>query len=557
MTIAPKYTEYADDVLSGKIIACRYIKDVCSRYLKWLQRKDIEFRADKADRVVNFVQKLELYEGQWAGNPFILSPFQKFIVYYVYGFYYSGTDRRVIRHAILEVGRKNGKSMFAAALSLYALIADGEQAAQVQIVANSARQSDILFQMVKNIASRMDPKQKYLKPTLKKLKYDKTKSFCEALSSDASRLDGFNSFVFFQDEAHEAKTMDLFAVLATSQAARKNPLSFIITSAGKNPLCPYYQIRQSAIDVIQGRKTNDTTVAFIYTLDDGDDWHSETVWQKSNPNLHISCSIDYLRDQVLQAESSLIDATDVISKNFGVWQQSLIETWITDNQIVKSMQKVNIELFKNSECFVGVDLAAVSDLTCWTVLFPPDAEREIWPDKYVFKSIAYLPEDTIGKSPNSALYRKFISSGELKLTPDNVVDYDIILNDLLSLNESTYIVSVAYDSWNATQFAINATSQGLPMQPFSQSLGNFNRPTKEFERLLLSGKVIIDVSELVRWCFSNVRIKIDHNENCKPDKAQKAQKIDAVISILEALGAYLSRVQGFDVSQLISDVVAQ
>lgn len=221
------------------------------------------------------------------------------------------------------------------------------------------------------------------------------------------------------------------------------------------------------------------------------------------------------------------------------------------------MQSVDLQQFKDAECFVGVDLAAVSDLTCWSVLFPPDAARQIWPDKYVFKTFAYLPEETIGKSENGYLYRRFTAANELISTDGNVTDYDVVLNDLLAVNDICYILSVAYDRWNATQFAISATNAGLIMQPFSMSIGNMNRPVKELERLILSGKVIIDVSELVRWCFSNVRIKSDHNDNSTVDKAQKAQKIDAVVSMVEALGAYLSRETGFDISQLISDVIEQ
>lgn len=127
------------------------------------------------------------------------------------------------------------------------------------------------------------------------------------------------------------------------------------------------------------------------------------------------------------------------------------------------MQRVDLQQFKDAECYIGVDLAAVSDLTTWSVLFPPDADRQIWPDKYVFKSFAYLPEDTIAKSENGYLYRRFITRNELISTSDNVTDYDVILQDLLRLNDSNYIMSVAYDRWNATQFAISATNAGLIM----------------------------------------------------------------------------------------------
>jgi phage terminase large subunit-like protein len=162
---------------------------------------------------------------------------------------------------------------------------------------------------------------------------------------------------------------------------------------------------------------------------------------------------------------------------------------------------------------------------------------------------------SIENNENSANYRRWMQSKELLTTPGNVTDYDYILSDILKLNDTNYIISVAYDAWNATQFATNATNAGLPMAPYAQSLGNFNRPTKEIERLLKSGKVIIDLSDIVRWCFSNVRIKSDHNDNCKPDKNTKAQKIDCVISMLEALGSYLAKSGGFDISALISDVI--
>lgn len=552
-----KYFKYAEDVTSGRQIACQYVKDVCSRYLSWMHRTDICFYPQRAQKVIDFVEKLEHFQGKWAGKNFVLSEWQKFIIYYVYGFYYADDDsERVIKHVILDCARKQGKSMFVAALSLYALIGEKESAAEIDIVANSRQQAHILFDMCKNVSKRMDKRGRHLHSTLNRVKFEKTDSFIQVLASDAASLDGYSASMFVEDEMHAAKDTQLFDVLSSSQGARKNPLSWIVTTAGKNPLSPYYQMRKSAIDVIQGRIDNDSLVAFIYTLDDSDKWTDETVWQKSNPNLNVTVSIDYIRDRIIQAKTSSLIENDVKVKTLNCWVQS-IETWISDSNITASMQSVDLQQFKDAECFVGVDLAAVSDLTCWSVLFPPDAARQIWPDKYIFKSFAYLPEETIGKSENGYLYRRFLEHNELISTDGNVTDYDIILKDLLCLNDDNYILSVAYDRWNATQFAINATNAGLIMQPFSMSIGNMNRPVKELERLILSDKVIIDVSELVRWCFSNVRIKTDNHDNATVDKAQKAQKIDAVVSMVEALGAYLSRVQGFDVSQLISDVVAQ
>ena len=551
-----KYTDYANSVLTGQIITCQYTKDVCQRYLNWLTRTDIEFRSDKADSVVRFVEQLEHFQGKWAGRKFKLSDWQKFIVYYVFGFYYTGTNNRVIRHIILDCARKQGKSMFVAALSLYKLIGEKESGCECYTLANSKQQSRILFDQIKNIAKRMDPKGKHLKSNLNRVKFDKTNSYIQILASDASKLDGYSASMFCEDEFHAARDTTLYDVMLSSQGARENPLSFVVTTAGHNTLCPYYKMRQSAIDVLQGRIQNDSLVAFIYTLDEGDDWTDETVWIKSNPNLNVTVSIDYIRDRITQAKTSSLIENDVKVKTLNCWVQS-VETWITDSNLTAKIEHVYLDQLKGEETYIGVDLAAVSDLTCWTALFPPSETRSFFPDKYIFKTFCYLPEQSIDNNANSANYRRYISLDELTTTPGNVTDYDYILADMMKLQNDCYIMSVAYDSWNSTQFSISATNAGLPMQPFSQSLGNFNKPTKEFERLLLSGKVIIDVSELVRWCFCNVRIKSDHNDNCKPDKQSKMQKIDCVISMLEALGAYLAKSGGFDISSLLSDVLDQ
>ena len=208
-------------------------------------------------------------------------------------------------------------------------------------------------------------------------------------------------------------------------------------------------MRQSAIDVLQNRIENDSLIAFIYSLDEGDNWLDETVWQKSNPNLNITVSTDYIKDRITQAKTSSLIENDVKVKTLNTWVQS-VETWISDSELLQHMQTVNLAYFNNEECFVGVDLAAVSDLTSWSCLFPPSDTRTLHPDKYIFKTFVYLPEATVDNSENAHLYRRFIERSELNTTPGNVVDYDYILSDIMKLQNTNYIMSVAYDSYNAT-----------------------------------------------------------------------------------------------------------
>ena len=203
------------------------------------------------------------------------------------------------------------------------------------------------------------------------------------------------------------------------------------------------------------------------------------------------------------------------------------------------MDFVDLSKLKGEVCYGGIDLASTRDLTAVSVMFPPNPDREYHPDKYIFKSMCYLPEESVINSPNNDFYKKAIKAGHLTQTPGNVTDYDYIIKDLCDINANVCLENAAYDPYNASQMIIDANNAGIPTESFAQGTGNFNRCTKEFERLIFSGKVIIDGNVVTRWCFANVVLKEDTNQNIKPIKNHKNQKIDIVISMLQSLGIYL------------------
>lgn len=548
------YNEYADDVLSGKIIACEAIKLACKRYKDWFNREDIYFDKDDVEQKIRIVSRLKHTTGQHNGKSFELLPWQQFCVANIFGWKYKKNSLRVTKNVFIMISRKAGKTAFAAAIAILCAIADKENNAEVELVANSRQQAKIAFDITSNFCESCDKRNKIFKRYRDSILIPQTKSKIQILSSDAMGNDGYNSSCFVLDEFHAAKNWDLYNVMKSSQGMRQQPLAIIITTAGflLNGY-PCYEHRLNCIDILKGNKVDDSQFSAIYELDEGDDWENEDNWIKCAPSLGQTVSYDYLREQIVAAKNNTALETGVRTKNFNQFCQTK-NVWIPDNYLSNVFEKININDFKDEDCYMGVDLSAISDLTATSVMFPPNPDREVYPDKYVFKNWIYLPECSIEESTNSDLYKLWKRNKYITVTSGNVVDYDYILRDQLKLYNDTYLLGIGYDSWNATQWAINATTEGLPLFPFSQALGNFNKPTKTFEMLLRQGKVVIDFNHVVRWCFNNVELKYDWNDNCKPMKANndQARKIDPIIGMLQALGTYLNKDNNFSDGEVLS-----
>lgn len=525
------YYNYCSEVLNGNIITGEAIKLACKRFQSDLRRDDLEFRESKVDRAIKFIGTLKHFTGKHSGKPFILEGWQQFIVANIVGFYWKGTGTRRFTSSYIEVSRKQGKTALAAALCLYYLIADGEDGAEVLLAANSKEQAKIAFDMCSNFTKGLDPKGRYLIPYRADIKFSLTQSKLKVLAADDSKLDGFNASFGLLDEYHAAPNSKVRDVIKSSMGMRENPHLCTITTAGFDKTLPCYQLRTVAIEVLNKLKTDDEMFIAIYSLDANDDWRDEKNWIKCAPNLDITVTTKYIKGQVQQAINNPSDEVGVKTKTLNLWCDSA-DVWLPDDYIVKCSQKVNLEDFKDQICYVGVDLGATSDLTAVSYLIVTE-------DKYYFKVHYYLPESALKDKVDKELYKCWKQQGLLTVTAGNVTDYDYITCDMLKYSEVVNIQSVGYDKYNATQWAIDATSQGLPLEEYSQSLANFNKPTREMERLILCGKAVIDNNEINRFCFRNVVLKSDHNGNVKPNKQVNKKKIDGTIALIQSLGMYL------------------
>lgn len=537
------YNKYAKDVVGGDIVACEAVILACKRYISWFERDDIYFDEETVDKYIRFVSKMKHTTGIFANKSFNLLPWQAFAFANIYGWKWKSNGFRVTKKVFMFMSRKNAKTSTAAALALIGALIDNEPNAEVACVANNSKQAAICFEQIKNYAESIDPKSRIFKKFRHNITVPMTKSHIDVYSSDSMGLDGYNVSLGIVDELHSQKDWGLYNVLVSSQAMRTQPLMCVLTTAGFliGETYPCYSMYITCKQILKGIKEDDTQFALIYELDEGDDWLDEKNWIKCSPSLGTTVRYEYMREQVNDAINNTSLEVGVKTKNFNMWCQSS-NIWLTHDMIQSCMQPVNIDDYYQELTYGGTDLSSVGDLTAVGICIPPNPDRQINPDKFIFKAWIYIPEEAISTSPNKEYYKEWIRRGWATKTAGNVVDYDYILKEQIDINKKLYVAEIGYDSWNSTQYVINAEQAGLPMAAYSQTLGSFNKPTKFFEMLVRSGRCIIDANPALDWMFANVELKEDMYENCKPVKAnaEKNNKIDGVIAVLEALGCYLN-----------------
>lgn len=529
--IRERITTYPWDVLDGKILACENIKLACKRFIDFLDMEDRYFDVEDVERTIRFFERFRHFTGQYNNKPFILQEWQKFMICGIYGFKWKKDGTRVTRTFILSVCRKSGKSSIISIMALKALLEENN--AQVIVAANSASQASILFKMassyLKSLGGKVD---KLFRRFRDRIMFDKTDSSMRVVSADASRLDGLNCNFAVVDEISQAPNSDVYDVLESSMGSRQQPLMCCCTTRSNNQSGFYKELEQSGIDVLRGLKQDDSVFCMVYTLDDGDDCEDEKVWKKCSPNLGISVSEDFYRQQITKMKNNPSQTTAIMTKVFNVWT-STSNVWIPQSYTFKVMDKVKMDDFKDKLLYLSFDLASTSDLTCLSAMYEDNGT-------YYFKNWYYLPQEALKTSTNKDNYKKWQRQGFLTVTQGNVTDYDYVMNDIQKLQDNSEgIVRISYDSWNATDFTIRLTEGGFNMKPYSQSIGSMNRPTKAIERLIMEGKnIVIDKNPITLFCFENSVPKPDYNDNIKIIKESYENKIDGVVAIIMNYGGF-------------------
>jgi phage terminase large subunit-like protein len=526
--------EYIDGVLSGEIVACRYVKQACQRHLDDLRTgsaRGLSFDEKAASMRIEFFQFLKHSKGEWAGKPIHLEPWQKFIMWCIFGWKREDGTRR-FRVAYIEVARKNGKSTIAAGLGNLMFLIDGEAGAEVYTAATKRDQAKIVhseaIRMVKGNPSLL----KRVGVFRDNMHVEATNSKFEPLGADADTLDGLNIHAAIVDELHAHKTRDLWDVLLSAQGSRRQPLQMAITTAGFNKFGICYEIREYTEKILDSRVEDDAFFGIIFTIDSLEEWRDEAMWAKANPNLGISVKQEYLRDQAKLAAEMPSALNNFLTKHMNYWTQS--ETrWLADGVWESCGGEIDEADLRERVCYGGLDLSKSNDLTAWIKVFPPtDTDGQ-----YLIKANFWIPEEGLRERVrrDKVPYDVWLQQGWIKATPGGVIDYDYIYRDIMKDQQNYRLTEIAYDPWSAAKLVSDLEEAGFTMVEFRQNFGHFSAPSFDIGNLLQQEKINHGGNPVLGWMAGNVVMATDDQGNIKPSKKKSTERIDGIVALIMAM----------------------
>jgi len=528
---------YAWDVLKGKVIAGGLVRSACERHFRDLdqaKKKGFVWRSDIAKYAIEFAEYCRHSKGEWAGQRLTLSPWQAFVRGSAFGWLRTDGLRR-FRVVYEEVARKNGKSTSAATVALKCLVADDEPGADVFSAATKKEQARIVFDEARRMVMRSEDLQKIVSVYRASLAVDRTLSSFQPLSSDDRTLDGLNPHAVVIDELHKHRNRAVLDVLDTAMGSRRQPLLWIITTAGDdNPESVYAQERAYAENVVSGNFQDDEWLIYIATLDPGDRWDDPACWIKANPNLGVSVKLGDLTRQCRAAKNN--PARQIEFKRLRLNVRTASATQYITGPIwdANSLGPFDPAELVGRRCFAGLDLSSKVDLSAWVKLFPPVDQGDRWRVVARF----WMPADTVDQKTDrdQVQYRRWIDEGLIEPTQGNIIDHTEIERAVLEDARIFDITSIAYDPWNATQLAVSLQNSGMAMKEFIQGIRSYTAPTKELLVWLLANRLDHGGNPVLRWMALNMRVQTDKNENAMPTKKVSIGRIDGMSALIMSIG---------------------
>ncbi|NMA82921.1 MAG: terminase large subunit, partial [Epulopiscium sp.] len=397
------------------------------------------------------------------------------------------------------------------------------------------QQASIVFDVAVDMVDQCPALKKRIKPILsqKRLVYMPTASFYQVLSAEAYTKHGLNVHGVVFDELHAQPNRQLYDVMTKGSGdARKQPLFFLITTAGTDRHSICWEVHQKADDILRGKKHDPTFYPVIYGIEDSDDWTDETNWYKSNPSLDHTIDIEKVRAAYISAKENPAEENIFRQLRLNQWVKQSVR-WMPMDVWEKCSFEVDPEKLKGRECYGGLDLSSSIDITAFVLVFPPIPDD----DKYYVLPHFWIPEENLDLRVrrDHVPYDIWEQQGYLQTTEGNVIHYGFIERFIEELGMNYNIREIAFDRWGAVQMVQNLEGLGFTVVPFGQGFKDMSPPTKELMKLTLEKKIAHGGHPALTWMMDNIYVRTDPAGNIKPDKEKSTEKIDGAVALIMAL----------------------
>ena len=536
--------EYYQQIKDGTTLVGKWIRLLYETIIHGIEDGTYLFDPKKADKAIKWIEKYCHHtEGPLAPGNMKLELWQKAMLSCIFGVINPKDGYRQFREVLLVVGRKNGKSLFASAIANYTFFEDGGFGTRVYCVAPKLDQADIIYNDIWTMIllepdlkeNKEDLKENTARHRMTDLFIESTNSTVKKIAFSAKKSDGFNPSLTICDEIASWQGdagLKQYEVMKSGMGARPEGLMLSCTTSGYQNDSIYDELVKRSTRYLMGESKETKLLPFLYMIDDIEKWNDINELRKSNPNLGVSISIDYLLEEIAIAEGSLSKKVEFITK-YCCLKQNSSTAWLSTQVVTRCMgDELRLEDFAHNYAVGGIDLSQTTDLTSACAVIEKDGILNVF-------AKFWLPKERIDEASerDGVPYRIYIERGLLDPSGDNFVDYKDCYRWFVDLVERFEILPlvVGYDRYSAQYLIQDMNAYGFKCDDVYQG-DNLWGVMQEAEGLMKDGKVCIGDNDLLKMHFLNSAVKMSTERGRgRLIKVSPTAHIDGMASLLDAL----------------------
>lgn len=495
-----------------------------------------EFNEKKANKAIKFIENF-CHHSEGRSDLLHLELWQKAIVSAIFGIMDKTTGYRQFREVFIIVARKNGKTLFAAAIAAYMTYIDGEYGAKVYFLAPKLDQADLVYDAFYQIVQSDDELDSITKKRRSDIYIKAFNTSVKKIAFNSKKSDGFNPQLVVNDEMEAwpgDQGLKQYEVMTSALGARKQPLIISIATAGYVNDGIFDELFKRATAFLKGNSREKRLLPFIYMIDDIEKWDSIEELKKSNPNLGVSVSAEYYLEQIEIARNSISKKVEFMTKFCNIKQNSAV-AWLDYWDVMKCVHEekpLSLEDFKGCYCVGGIDLSRTTDLTAASIVINRDGINHIF-------TRFYMPQKRyeVAINEDNTPYNIYRDRGFLFISGENQVDYKDVYNWFIELVKVYKIkpLKIGYDRYSANYLVEDLKTAGFHTDDVYQGT-NLTPVLHEFEGNLKDGLFDFGNNSMLAAHFLNVAVDINLNDSrMKPVKIEKRMRIDGAMSVFDAL----------------------